>query len=71
MISILTPRYVNSDWCTREIREFCEVAGRTGGVVVGNKSRVIKIIKTPVDSEDISPGRDSAYLGIRVLRSRR
>ncbi len=23
LVSILTPRYLNSDWCTREAREFC------------------------------------------------
>ena len=24
MVSIVTPRYVNSDWCRAEVREFCE-----------------------------------------------
>jgi hypothetical protein len=51
LISVLTPRYVESDWCTREVREFCAVAERSGGVVIENKSRIIKVIKTPVDSE--------------------
>jgi hypothetical protein len=51
LISVLTPRYVDSDWCTREVREFCKIAHQAQGVVVGNKSRVIKVIKTPVDSE--------------------
>jgi hypothetical protein len=50
MISILTPRYVKSEWCTREVREFCERAERHGGIVVGSKSRVLKVLKTPVDS---------------------
>ena len=26
MMSVLTPRYVESDWCTREVREFCAAA---------------------------------------------
>jgi hypothetical protein len=47
--SILTPRYVRSDWCKREIEEFCEFAERTDGLVIDNKSRVFKVIKTPVD----------------------
>src|SRR3954467_12059982 len=55
MVSVLSPRYVNSDWCTREIREFCEAAGNSGGVVVQNKSRVIKVIKTPIDNEENLP----------------
>src|SRR5260370_12149218 len=55
LISVLTPRYIQSDWCTREVREFCEVAEQSGGLVVDNKSRVIKVIKTPVDSEAALP----------------
>ena len=51
LISVLTPRYVDSDWCTREVREFCKVAEQSGGVVIENKSRVIKVIKTPVEDE--------------------
>ena len=30
-LSILTPRYVRSDWCKREIREFCQYAESTDG----------------------------------------
>src|ERR1700761_1323863 len=55
LISVLTPRYVESEWCTREVKEFCKSAEATGGVVVGNKSRVLKVIKMPVDSEDSLP----------------
>lgn len=55
LVSVLTPRYVESEWCTREAREFCEAAKQSGGVVVKNKSRVIKVIKTPVDSESPLP----------------
>jgi len=63
LISVLTPRYVESDWCTREVREFCDVAARSGGVVVDNKSRVIKVIKTPVDSEVPLPSIMQDVLG--------
>jgi hypothetical protein len=52
LVSIVTPRYVNSEWCTREAREFCQSAQQTGGLVVANKSRVFKVIKTPVDSQE-------------------
>jgi hypothetical protein len=51
LVSVLTPRYIESDWCTREVREFCRIAEQGGGLVVDNKSRLIKIIKTPVDDE--------------------
>jgi len=51
MVSIVTPRYVNSDWCRAEVREFCERADQTGGIVIGNQPRVFKVIKTPVQTE--------------------
>ena len=49
LVSILSPRYVRSEWCTRELNEFCEAATRAGGVTIGNKSRVFKVIKTPFE----------------------
>ena len=53
LLSVITPRYLNSEWCTREAREFCHSAAeQSGGLVVGNKSRVFKVIKTPVDAEE-------------------
>ncbi len=55
LLSVLTPRYVESEWCTREVREFCKAADQTGGVIVDNKSRVVKVIKAPVDSEASLP----------------
>ena len=51
MISILTPRYVKSDWCVREVTEFREICQHNLGFVVKNKARVFKVIKTPVNQE--------------------
>ena len=53
MVSIITPRYVESDWCKRELNYFYKAADQNGGVAIGNKSRIFKIIKTPVDKEAI------------------
>ncbi len=63
LISVLTPRYVNSQWCTREVSEFCRKAERNGGLVVENKSRVFKVLKTPVDSQDLLPAVVKNMLG--------
>ena len=52
LVSIVTSRYLNSEWCTREAREFCQSAQQAGRLVVGNKSRVFKVIKTPVDPRE-------------------
>jgi len=64
-ISIISPRYVRSEWCKKEISEFCNFARDDGGLLIDNKSRVFKVVKTPVDrengEEDVLPAvvRDS------------
>ena len=54
-LSVLTPRYLNSDWRTREVREFCGRAEQSGGVVVDNKARVFKVMKALVDTQESLP----------------
>ncbi|OKS86816.1 DUF4062 domain-containing protein [Mucilaginibacter polytrichastri] len=51
MISILTPRYVKSEWCVREVNEFYDACQQNIGFNIHNKSRIFKIIKTPVRIE--------------------
>jgi hypothetical protein len=48
LVSVLSPSYVNSRWCNKELRIFCEAASHSGGLQAGSKSRVIKAMKTPV-----------------------
>ncbi|PSN18198.1 hypothetical protein C7271_13805 [filamentous cyanobacterium CCP5] len=53
LVSILSPRYVKSKWCLRELQHFCQAAESRGGIRVGdNKARIFKVIKTylPRDS---------------------
>lgn len=56
LVSVLTPRYVRSDWCRRELEEFVRLAGTPGALTVNNKSRVFKVVKTPVAPQEIPPG---------------
>ncbi len=63
LVSVLTPRYVESEWCTREVKEFCKTAETTGGILVDNKSRVLKVIKIPVESENALPDVMKMALG--------
>ena len=51
LVSILSPRYVRSEWCTRELREFSRAFEKSGGPRVANKTRIFKILKTPVPRE--------------------
>jgi hypothetical protein len=62
MISIITPRYIKSDWCIREVTEFTKVCQQKIGFVVNNKARVFKVIKTPV-SQDVHPEEIKNILG--------
>lgn len=48
MISIVTPRYVKSDWCLKEVNEFYDACSKNIGFSVDNKARIFKVIKTPV-----------------------
>ena len=51
LISIISPRYLESEWCRKELLGFYQAAQAKGGVRVGNKSRIFKVIKTPVPRE--------------------
>lgn len=61
LISVLTPRYLNSEWCTREVGEFCKQAQNQ--IFVDRKARIFKVIKTPVDSEKPLPSIMQELLG--------
>jgi hypothetical protein len=53
LVSVVSPRYVRSEWCTREIHEFWKAAEQNGGVRVQDKSRIFKVIKTPIQPDEI------------------
>ena len=55
LVSVLSPRYVKSEWCMREVDEFCKAAALNGGLRIGNSSRLFKIIKTYIPLEDQPP----------------
>lgn len=63
LVSVLTPRYLNSAWCTKEIAEFCKSAEQTGGIVVDNKARVFKVLKAPVETQESLPSVVKDILG--------
>src|SRR5882762_262299 len=51
VISILSPGYLQSDWCLGELREFCRLADQTGGLLVDDRMRVFKVVKTHIERE--------------------
>jgi hypothetical protein len=46
LVSILSPRYVKSEWCLRELEHFAAAAEARGGLKIGDKTRIFKVIKT-------------------------
>jgi hypothetical protein len=67
LLSIVSPRYVKSEWTTRELTEFCKAAALHGGVQVHDKSRNFKVLKTPVPLEQQAPPLPS-LLGYEFFR---
>lgn len=53
MISIMSPRYLKSEWCMKELRQFYDNASSTSGVSIDNKSRILKVVKTPFETNDV------------------
>ena len=44
LVSVVTPRYVKSDYCLKELKKFCDEK-----LPVGTKSRVFKVVKTHIE----------------------
>jgi hypothetical protein len=56
LITVVSPSYINSDWCRKELLAFCEQAGKSGDLKVERKSRILKVVKLPPESVDSLPG---------------
>jgi hypothetical protein len=55
LVSVVSPRYLKSEWTLRELDEFSRAAKDQGGVHVSNKARIFKVLKTPVPHERTPP----------------
>jgi len=62
LVSVLSPQYMNSEWCMKELDLFCQAAEASGGVRVGDQSRIFKVLKLPVD-RDKTPASMRGLLG--------
>src|SRR6202521_2737055 len=51
LVSVVSPRYVRSEWARRELAEFSKAAEAQGGVSCCDKARIFKVLKTPVPLE--------------------
>ena len=48
MVTIESPGYLESEWCTREREIFVEATERSGGLDINNHRRIIRAAKVPV-----------------------
>jgi hypothetical protein len=57
LLSILSPRYLESEWCLREVNEFCKEAESHGGLTVEDKARVFRVMlkRLPTDRREQLP----------------
>src|SRR6185369_13929362 len=67
LISIISPGYVQSEWCNRELLGFTAAAEQRGNLRIGNLPRVIKVLRLPVDRSALPPLLDSV-LGAQFYR---
>ncbi len=58
LVSVLSPRYVKSEWCLKELETFTQAAEASDGVRAGDKSRIFKVLKTFVPRESHPPPLD-------------
>jgi hypothetical protein len=65
LVSILSPRYLKSEWCLKELEEFCKAAEGHGGLVIDNKMRVHRVMLVPLTAElrEKLPGRLKEEIG--------
>ena len=55
MLSILTPSYLASQWCAKELDGFCSQPHQLFGPRVGDKNRVFKVMPSPHIPSDEHP----------------
>ena len=53
MISVISPPFIRSDMCRREVEQFWQGAERTGGRYIQDKSRLLKVLKTAVSEQQM------------------
>jgi hypothetical protein len=56
LVILLSPAYLKSEWCSDELRFFRDAAKTSGGLRAGTKTRVVKVLKLPVEREKFHTG---------------
>lgn len=63
LVPVMSPPYVESEWCSKEIHKFYEIIKQKGSYLISNKARVFKVLKFPVPPERQLPKELQELLG--------
>jgi hypothetical protein len=55
LVAVISPRYIKSEWTRKELGEFWKAAKQQGSVGLQDKTRIFKVLKTPVPLEAHPP----------------
>jgi hypothetical protein len=55
LLSIVSPRYVKSQSCLKEVDAFCRGTASSGGLRFRDKARLLKVVKTDVPRSELPP----------------
>lgn len=67
LVTVVSPRYLKSEWTLRELQEFWRAAQQQGGIRVGDKARVFKVLKTPVALDKL-PAELQSLIGYEFFK---
>jgi hypothetical protein len=67
LVSVISPGYLQSHWCNRELVEFSQAAQAAGRLQVGTLRRVVKVLRLPVSRDELPPLLDE-MLGTSFYR---
>jgi hypothetical protein len=68
LITVVSPRYVKSDWALKELDAFSQAAQGQGGLRCEDKLRIFKVLKTPVPI-DKHPEELQSVLGYEFFKT--
>jgi hypothetical protein len=68
LITVVSPRYVKSDWALKELAAFAQAAQGQGGLRFEDKLRIFKVLKTPVPL-DKHPAELQPVLGYEFFKT--
>jgi len=53
LLCVLSSAYLRSKWCRLELEEFRRMALQNGGLALGDQSRILFLVKSPIENNDL------------------